>query len=85
MSAKDGLKLMIDKFIEDALHSSNYMKLLTKNLTLIATETKKLAEFVLLVNDRLNQHEQLLLKLTSQQKEPVSYLDKTDKKSSKPN
>lgn len=89
MSSKSGLKMMAEKVFEEALKSSGYFKKLVHNMSVIAGETKNVVEMILHVNDRLNYHEQIILKLIDAQKEKQDMLDFATKNNkeepSKPN
>jgi hypothetical protein len=63
MSQKNSFKTMIENFIEDAIVSSSHIHKLISSVTLIAQESKRITELILVLNDRLNTHEELILKL----------------------
>lgn len=82
---------MVENFIEQSIETSQYIKKLTASVTLVAIESKKLAEVILTLNQRVNDHEELILKLIEMQRRPTK--DRIDsievspnkEKSSKPN
>jgi hypothetical protein len=86
---KSGFKVLVDGFFENSLAASNYMKTIVQNLTLVALETKKLADALLRMNDRLDRHEILIADLYDLKSDdsggPSLDLPKTNKQSSKPN
>ena len=65
--SKSSLKTLIEGFIEDAIISSSFIDKVITNITLIALESKKIAEAILTLNDRLTVHEDLILKLAQTQ------------------
>jgi len=86
---KSPLRTMVEGIIEEAIVSSAHITKIVSSITLVALETKKLAETILILNDRLNAHEDLILKLTKvQQKETTDSIDtitRVKQKPSKPN
>jgi|688.fasta_scaffold737060_3 hypothetical protein len=90
MNPKSYFKFTIEKLLEDSLISSEYMKKIFNNITIIAVETKKMAETVMKMNDRLNQHEEIILQLanqinqTKEKNDSLSYV-KSNREPSKPN
>jgi len=85
---KSGLKNIIDNFFENSLAASKYMKTMIHNISLVATETKKLADIILRMNDRLDRHEIAIADLYDLKSDgggPSLDLPKTSKQSSKPN
>lgn len=90
MTTKNNLKSIIEKFFEESLVSSEYMTKLIKTITTFALEVQNIVNAVTIINDRLNQHEQLLLNLVNLQKEKKDVVDYSLKptqktKPSKPN
>jgi len=84
---KTGIKSIIDEMLENAVNSSSVVGLLLNSVKLLATETKKVAENLMTINERLNEHEkaiELLCKLQSEKTDVVSYA-KTTKTTTKPN
>lgn len=84
------LKKMLKNFIEQSIETSTYVNKLMSNVTLIATESKKIADIIFLLNKRIDDHEILILKLLEHQhsasKNSVDVnILKTKEKSSKPN
>jgi|GEM_PF-3530389 len=92
MSAKSPIKNIVDSFIEQSIESSSQVKKLITSVTLIAMESKKIAEAILVLSKRLDEHEELILKIVELQrgnsvKDPVDSIEfiKSKEKSSKPN
>jgi hypothetical protein len=90
MSEKSAFKSMMEGFIEKSIVSSPHFRKLLDSMTILALESKKVAEAILVFNNRLNEHEQLILKLVELQRaKPKDSLDidllKTKEKPSKPN
>jgi hypothetical protein len=90
MSEKSAFKSMMEGFIEKSIASSPHFRKLVDSMTILALESKKVAEAILVLNNRLNEHEQLILKLVELQRaKPKDSLDidllKTKEKPSKPN
>lgn len=69
MNLKDSIKSMIDKLVEESLMASHHIKKLLNSITILAAETKKLTELVITMNNRLNKHEEIILRLANQPKE----------------
>ena len=65
--SKSSLKMLIQGFIEDTIVSSSFINKIIMNITLVALESKKIADAILTLNDRLNIHEDLILKLAQTQ------------------
>jgi len=86
---KSPLKLMIEGIIEEAIVASTHINKIVSGVTLMALETKKIAETILILNDRINTHEDLILRLAqAQRKDPGESIDtmtKVKQKPSKPN
>lgn len=81
---------MMEGFIEKSIASSPHFRKLVDSMTILALESKKVAEAILVLNNRLNDHEQLILKLVElQRNKPKDSLDidllKNKEKPSKPN
>lgn len=80
---------IIDEFAESIISSSPTTGHIVKNLQLIAKETKNLMDLVLKMNERLNQHEQILLSIIEEKEEkekiPGFEFTKTHKQTQKPN
>lgn len=81
---------MMEGFIEKSIASSPHFRKLVDSMTILALESKKVAEAILVLNNRINEHEQLILKLVELQRaKPKDSLDidllKTKEKPSKPN
>jgi len=89
MNSKSGLRVIIEDFFEDSLASSSLTKKMLQSISLIANETKKIADALITINDRLNQHEQVILKLVNMQVEKkdkqADYTLKPKEGPSKPN
>jgi hypothetical protein len=90
MSEKSAFKSMMEGFIEKSIASSPHFRKLVDSMTILALESKKVAEAILVLNNRLNDHEQLILKLVElQRNKPKDSLDidllKNKEKPSKPN
>lgn len=90
MSEKSAFKSMMEGFIEKSIASSPHFRKLVDSMTILALESKKVAETILVLNNRLNDHEQLILKLVElQRNKPKDSLDidllKNKEKPSKPN
>jgi len=90
MSEKSAFKSMMEGFIEKSIASSPHFRKLVDSMTILALESKKIAEAILVLNNRINEHEQLILKLIeSQSNKPKDSLNidllKTKEKPSKPN
>lgn len=91
MSEKNGFKGWAESFIEKTIESSQHLKKIVDNITLIANETQKVAQAILALNNRINEHEQLILRLVELQKikpkDPleIDILPQKNKKPSKPN
>lgn len=86
---KSPFKTMIEGFIEEKIATSTHINKIVTSLTLVAVETKKIAETILTLNERLNTHEELILKLAqTQRKDPTESIDnmlKAKPKPTKPN
>jgi len=91
MSEKNGFKGVIESFIEKSIESSSYLNKVIDNISIIANETKKVAEAILILNNRINEHEHLILTILELQKIKqkdsfeIDILKSKDKKPSKPN
>jgi hypothetical protein len=88
MTSKSGFKAMAEKFIEDSLEVSPLLKKIAHSITLVATESKRLAELMLVINNRLNTHEEIILRLVEAQKEKKEQMDykiQTRREPTKPN
>lgn len=92
MSSKNSLKTMAENFIEKSIESSPHINKLISGVTIMALETKKIAEAILTLSNRLDDHETIILKLMESQQRAASKdsLDSFDvtkqkEKSSKPN
>lgn len=90
MSQKSAFKLMVENIIEEAIVSSTHIGKLISSVTAIANESRKIAETILILNDRLNSHEELILKLAQLQrtsaKDPTEIdFSKSKQKPQKPN
>jgi|APGre2960657404_1045060.scaffolds.fasta_scaffold323677_2 hypothetical protein len=59
----NSFKSFLGKVFEDSLSSSEFMKKIIDNVTTVAAETKKIADLMLKMNERLNQHERVILTL----------------------
>jgi hypothetical protein len=60
---------IIDEFAENIIASSQTTGSIIKNLQVIAKETKNLMDVVIKINERLNQHEQILMNIIEVQEE----------------
>ena len=91
MSTKNTLKTMAKSFIEQAVESSEHIKKLIAGMTLIAVETKKIAELMLVLSKRLDEYEMIIFKIIEVQEAlkknsfDSSDLLKSKEKSSKSN
>ena len=91
MSEKSALKLMLEGFIEKSIAASPHFIRLIDAVTIIAVESKKMAEAVLILNNRMNVYELFILKLieiqrSNKQKDSLDIdILKTNEKPSKPN
>lgn len=63
MTSNGGFKSFLGKVFEDSLSSSKFMKKIIDSVATIAAETKKIADLMLKMNERLNQHERVILTL----------------------
>jgi len=59
---------MLEKMFEKMLESSSYTDKLAQSISLVALESKKIAETLIFINDRLNAHEKVILHLVESQK-----------------
>ena len=66
---KSGLKGLVDEYIEGALASSGVINVILKGMTIFATESKRIADYITALNDRLDQHEKIILALVEAQKD----------------
>lgn len=69
MSAPGPFRSIVEKLFEESLASSKYVKKILDNMVLIALETKKIAEVMTEMNERLNQHEDAILKIIELQQQ----------------
>jgi len=80
---------MVEKYFEEMVESSEYIKKIVNNISIVANESKKIAEFALIINQRLNSHEELLLRLIEEKKEKKDlfsdYAAKSKNEPNKPN
>ena len=82
---------MAKSFIEQAVESSEHIKKLIAGMTLIAVETKKIAELMLVLSKRLDEYEMIIFKIIEVQEAlkknsfDSSDLLKSKEKSSKSN
>lgn len=74
-SSKSSFRSVVDKLIEESISSSDYMKKVFNNVATLAVEAKKITDMVLKMNDKLNQHEEIILRLLNQ-----TYQQKPQKK-----
>jgi|LauGreDrversion4_2_1035121.scaffolds.fasta_scaffold627131_3 hypothetical protein len=79
---KSGIKGILDEVLENAVNSSSVVGLLLNSVKLLAIETKKVAEVVTNINERLNKHEQAIQLLCELQKEKSDYVEYTSHKKS---
>lgn len=75
MTTKDGVKSIVNRIVEESIESSSYIKKLTDCITMAANEIKKIADLAVLLNQRLNDHEKVILHLVELQKQKA---DKTE-------
>ena len=61
------IKNFFDNIAENVVLSSKTTAAIVQNLQIVARETKNLLELVGRLGERLNQHEQILLKLVEEQ------------------
>ena len=88
MTSKRGLKDIINELFESSLTSSKFIQKIVQNITIVANESKKIADVLLTLNDKINYHEQLILKLINIQienKDKLDYDIKSKNDISKPN
>ena len=88
MTSKRGLKDIINELFESSLTSSKFIQKIVQNITIVANESKKIADVLLTLNDKINYHEQLILKLINIQienKDKLDYNIKSKNDISKPN
>ena len=91
MTQKSTFKSFLEKAFDESLESSTFMQKVVDSITIVANETKKVAELMLRINDRLNQHEKIILMLLDVQNEKqkkeqyVDHVSKSKEGSSKPN
>ena len=82
---------MAKSFIEQAVESSEHIQKLIAGMTLIAVETKKIAELMLVLSKRLDEYEMIIFKIIEVQEAlkknsfDSSDLLKSKEKSSKSN
>lgn len=69
MNVPGPFKAIAEKLFEESLASSKYMKKILDNVILVATETKKIADALLKMNQRLDQHEDAILKIIELQQQ----------------
>lgn len=84
MSENNSLKNLLSNLLEDSLKKSEYMSAVVASFTNLAKQTSKLAEMMVRVHERLDEHEQIMLMMSERKKEP-DYSLKTQEKFSKPN
>jgi len=65
------LKSIVNKILEDSLRTSTFISSLVNNFSKMAEETKKIADLLLKINERLNQHEDVILTLVKLHDERV--------------
>lgn len=87
---KPGIKGIIEGLLEDSISSSAVVLALVSNVKIIANESKRLAEFLMQLNDRIEQHEKIILQICDLQKskdKPTSAFDypQKNKETPKPN
>jgi len=89
MTTKNTLKMVVENFIEQSIVSSSYIKKIIANITIMALESKKITETILLLNKRLDDHETIILKLLesnkASQKDSLVEILNSKEKNSKPN
>lgn len=89
MTTKNTLKTVVENFIEQSIVSSSYIKKIIANITIMALESKKITETILLLNKRLDDHETIILKLLesnkASQKDSLVEILNSKEKNSKPN
>jgi len=83
---KPSLKNLFDSFFDNSLASSSITKLLINNIKTIATETRKIAENLVVLNERLDIHEKIITELyNKEEKTTFDYSAKRKEGASKPN
>lgn len=84
---QNGLKVMLDSLFESSLINSSSFGNLVNNVRILALETKKLAEFIVTLKSRVDQHENLIMSLYDQKNEKAvfEYTKTTKTGTSKPN
>ena len=80
----------MESFIERSIESSPHFRKLLDSMTILAVETKKIAETIFILNNKIKEHEQLILKLAElyqakSKDSPNIDLLATKEKPSKPN
>ena len=89
MNTKSAFKTLIEKAFDDSLKSSQYLSKVIDNIIITANEAKKLANLVLKMNDRINQHERMILTLldivNEKDKDKVGYSLGSKNEPTKPN
>jgi nucleoside-triphosphatase THEP1 len=82
------LKSFVSKMFEESLRASEFMSKIIDNVGEMAVEIKKVADLLLKTNERLNQHERVILTLLNlhnererKEKEKEKNVDYTNVKS----
>lgn len=82
------LKGMLQSVLEDTLKNSDHVNTLISGLTSLAKQTTKLAEMMIRVQEKLQEHEKVMMFLMEQhdkKEASVGHFRKPPEKSSKPN
>ncbi len=92
MSSSGSFKSLMEKVFDESLQTSTFVKKIIDNVSITTLETKKIADILFKLNERLNQHEKIILTLldlhtSEKEKEKnVNYVDiKPKEKPQKPN
>jgi hypothetical protein len=84
MTTSNSLKSLLSNMFEESLKSSEYVSTLVIGVTNLVKQTTKLAEMMVRVQERLEEHERALLFLTEKHKK-VDSLDRFSRPSEKNN
>jgi hypothetical protein len=58
-----GIKALFDSLVEKSVSSSDTTSKIFELIQTVASESKKIVENVLIMNERINQHEKIILEL----------------------
>lgn len=76
---KSGIKSLFENIVEEAISASSSISMLAQSIQVIAVESKKIAESVLLLSEKINQHETIIVEICNML---VEQSEKNDKKQS---